>query len=125
MIVGSFLVKHLLIDWKNGETYFRNCLLDANEANNVAGWQWVAGCGADAAPYFRIFNPILQGEKFDKDGKYVKNGCQKLKTYQINLFISLGNLIMINFKIGKDYPSPIVNHETARNEALNAFKKIK
>ena len=64
MIVGSFLVKHLLIDWKEGEKYFRNCLLDYSPANNVAGWQWVAGCGADAAPYFRIFNPILQGENF-------------------------------------------------------------
>ena len=60
MIVGSFLVKHLLIDWKYGEKYFKNCLLDYSPANNVAGWQWVAGCGADAAPYFRIFNPILQ-----------------------------------------------------------------
>ena len=68
MIVGSFLVKHLLIDWKDGEKYFRNCLLDYSPANNVAGWQWVAGSGADAAPYFRIFNPILQGEKFDKEG---------------------------------------------------------
>ena len=75
MIVGSFLVKHLLIDWKYGEKYFKNCLLDYSPANNVAGWQWVAGCGADAAPYFRIFNPILQGEKFDKEGEYVKGGC--------------------------------------------------
>ena len=72
MVVGSFLVKHLRINWKEGEKYFRNCLLDFNEANNVAQWQWVAGCGADAAPYFRIFNPILQGEKFDKQGEYVK-----------------------------------------------------
>ena len=65
MVVGSFLVKHLRINWTEGEKYFRNCLLDFNKANNVAQWQWVAGCGADAAPYFRIFNPILQGEKFD------------------------------------------------------------
>ncbi len=72
MIVGSFLVKHLLINWKEGEKYFRYCLLDYSPASNVAGWQWVAGCGADAAPYFRIFNPILQGEKFDKEGEYVK-----------------------------------------------------
>ena len=72
MIVGSFLVKHLRINWQEGEKHFRNCLLDFNEANNVAQWQWVAGCGADAALYFRIFNPILQGEKFDKDGIYVK-----------------------------------------------------
>ena len=63
MIVGSFLVKHLLINWKEGEKHFKNCLLDYNEANNVSGWQWVAGCGADAAPYFRIFNPIFTRRK--------------------------------------------------------------
>ena len=72
MITASFLVKHLRIHWQEGEKYFRDCLLDFNEANNVAGWQWVAGCGADAAPYFRIFNPILQGERFDPLGEYVK-----------------------------------------------------
>ena len=68
MIVGSFLVKHLLIDWKNGERYFKNCLLDYSPASNVAGWQWVAGSGADAAPYFRIFNPILQEKNSTKKG---------------------------------------------------------
>ena len=68
-LVGFFLVKHLLINWMEGEKYFKNCLLDYSEANNISGWQWVAGCGADAAPYFRIFNPILQGEKFDKEGE--------------------------------------------------------
>ena len=72
MVVGSFLVKHLRIHWQEGEKYFRDCLLDFNEANNVAQWQWVAGCGVDAAPFFRIFNPILQGEKFDPEGSYVK-----------------------------------------------------
>ena len=76
MIVGSFLVKHLLIDWREGEKHFRDCLLDYSEANNISGWQWVAGCGADAAPYFRIFNPILQGEKFDKEGSYKKMGTR-------------------------------------------------
>ena len=75
MIVASFLVKHLRIHWLEGEKYFRNTLLDFNIANNVAGWQWVAGTGADAAPYFRIFNPILQGEKFDTKGDYIKNGA--------------------------------------------------
>ena len=79
MIVGSFLVKHLLINWKEGEEYFKNCLLDYSEASNVAGWQWVAGSGADAAPYFRIFNPILQGEKFDKEGYYVKKWVPELE----------------------------------------------
>ena len=78
MVVGSFLVKHLRINWIEGEKHFRNCLLDFNKANNVAQWQWVAGCGADAAPYFRIFNPILQGEKFDKEGIYVKKWVPEL-----------------------------------------------
>ena len=79
MVVGSFLVKHLRIHWVEGERHFRDCLMDFNEANNVAQWQWVAGCGADAAPYFRIFNPIIQGEKFDKDGLYTKKWVPELK----------------------------------------------
>ena len=78
MVTASFLVKHLRIHWKEGEKYFRDCLLDFNEANNIAGWQWVAGCGADAAPYFRIFNPILQGERFDPKGDYVKKWIPEL-----------------------------------------------
>ncbi|MAJ86024.1 MAG: deoxyribodipyrimidine photolyase [Candidatus Pelagibacter sp.] len=126
MIVGSFLVKHLLIHWKHGEKYFKNCLLDYSEANNVSGWQWVAGSGADAAPYFRIFNPILQGEKFDKEGLYVKKWIPEIKNVP-NKFIhkpwEYKNAL--DFKIGEDYPLPIVDHETARNKALNAFKKIK
>ena len=79
MIVGSFLVKHLLIDWKDGEKYFRNCLLDYSPASNVAGWQWVAGSGADAAPYFRIFNPILQERNLIKKVNTLKNGCLNKK----------------------------------------------
>ena len=97
MIVGSFLVKHLLINWIEGEKYFKNCLLDYNEANNVSGWQWVAGSGADAAPYFRIFNPILQGEKFDKEGEYVKKWVTELKLVPKNLFINLGSLMIKAF----------------------------
>ena len=125
MIVGSFLVKHLLINWKEGEKHFRNCLLDFNEANNVSGWQWVAGCGADAAPYFRIFNPILQGEKFDKEGKYVKKWVPQLKDVPIKFIHKPWELKNENIlKLGKDYPKPIVNHEEARKKALNAFKKI-
>ena len=126
MIVGSFLVKHLLINWKEGEKHFKNSLLDYNAASNVAGWQWVAGCGADAAPYFRIFNPILQGEKFDKEGDYVKKWIPELKNLP-KKFIHKPWEIKVekNFKLGKDYPFPIVKHEVAREKALNAFKKIK
>jgi deoxyribodipyrimidine photo-lyase len=78
MVVGSFLVKNLLIDWREGERWFWDCLLDADAAANSASWQWVAGSGADAAPYFRVFNPILQGEKFDREGEYVKRYCPEL-----------------------------------------------
>ena len=127
MITASFLVKHLRIHWKEGEKYFRNCLLDFNEANNVAGWQWVAGSGADAAPYFRIFNPILQGEKFDPNGEYVKKWVPELlnvpkefihKPWELNKNVK-------DFELGKSYPKPVVNHEVARNAALEAFQKIK
>ena len=125
MIVGSFLVKHLLINWKEGEKYFRNCLLDYGEASNVAGWQWVAGCGADAAPYFRIFNPILQGEKFDKEGDYVKKWIPELKYISKKYIHKPWELKEEkNFKLGRDYPFPLVKHEVARTKALSAFKKI-
>ncbi len=125
MIVGSFLVKHLLINWKEGEKYFKNCLMDYNEANNVSGWQWVAGCGADAAPYFRIFNPILQGEKFDKEGDYVKKWVPELKNIPKKFIHKPWEFKDDNkFKLGKDYPFPIVIHEKARLKALSAFKKI-
>ena len=125
MIVGSFLVKHLLINWTEGEKHFKNCLLDYNEANNVSGWQWVAGCGADAAPYFRIFNPILQGEKFDRDGVYVKKWVPELKDVPKKLIHKPWELNDKNIlQLGLDYPFPIVIHEKARVKALKAFKSI-
>ncbi len=130
MVVGSFLVKHLRIDWKEGEKYFRNCLLDFNEANNVAQWQWVAGCGADAAPYFRIFNPILQGEKFDKEGTYVKKWVPELSRVPKKFIhkpweMEIKYQEVIQTIIGKDYPKPLVKHEEARAAALDAFQSIK
>jgi deoxyribodipyrimidine photo-lyase len=127
MITASFLVKHLRIHWKEGEKHFRNCLLDFNEANNIAGWQWVSGCGADAAPYFRIFNPILQGERFDAEGVYVKKWIPELKVIP-NKFIHKPWELednLKNFQLGKNYPQPIVNHQEARSLALEAFQKIK
>ncbi len=130
MVVGSFLVKHLRINWTEGEKHFRNCLLDFNKANNVAQWQWVAGCGADAAPYFRIFNPILQGEKFDKEGNYVKKWVPELKNVP-NKFIHKPWEMELKYQetiktiIGKDYPGPIVVHEKARAVALEAFQSLK
>ena len=127
MITASFLVKHLRIHWQEGEKHFRNCLLDFNAANNVAGWQWVAGCGADAAPYFRIFNPILQGEKFDPEGKYIKKWIPELKNVS-EKFIHKPWEIKEEIRgldLGADYPLPIVDHPKARMAALKAFQKIK
>ncbi len=130
MVVGSFLVKHLRINWTEGEKHFRNCLLDFNKANNVAQWQWVAGCGADAAPYFRIFNPILQGEKFDKEGFYVKKWVPELSKVPKKFIhkpweMELKYQAAIKTIIGKDYPGPIVVHEKARAAALEAFQSLK
>ena len=130
MVVGSFLVKHLRINWQEGEKHFRNCLLDFNAANNVAQWQWVAGCGADAAPYFRIFNPILQGEKFDKDGEYVKKWVPELSKVPKKFIHKPWEMEekyqeAIKTIIGKDYPMPLVKHEIARQEALAAFQSLK
>ena len=130
MVVGSFLVKHLRINWTEGEKHFRNCLLDFNKANNVAQWQWVAGCGADAAPYFRIFNPILQGEKFDKEGLYVKKWVPELEKVPSKFLhkpweMELKYQQAIKTIIGKDYPQPIVIHEKARAAALEAFQTLK
>ena len=130
MIVASFLVKHLRIHWMEGEKHFRNSLLDFNIANNVAGWQWVAGTGADAAPYFRIFNPILQGEKFDSNGNYIKKWCPELNNLP-NEFLhkpwEMPEELQMekNIIIGKTYPFPIVKHEEARNSALKAFQDLK
>ena len=101
-------------------------MLDYSLANNVSGWQWVAGCGADAAPYFRIFNPILQGEKFDKDGTYVKKWVTELnKVPKKFIHKPWEYKNKKDFKLGIDYPAPIVVHEKARLKALEAFKNIK
>ena len=130
MVVASFLIKHLLIDWRHGEAWFWDTLVDADLANNSASWQWVAGCGADAAPYFRIFNPQLQGEKFDPDGIYVKQWLPELQ-HLPNKFIHAPwgapapVLQEAGVELGKDYPQPIVEHHFARERALAAFETIK
>jgi len=130
MIVASYLVKNLLIDWREGERWFWDCLLDADSASNSAGWQWVAGSGADASPYFRIFNPILQGEKFDKEGAYVKKYCPELSKLGKKFLhkpweASEQELLSANIVLGKDYPKPIVDLKTSRVRALDAYKTIK
>jgi deoxyribodipyrimidine photo-lyase len=101
MIVASFLAKHLLIDWRWGEAYFAKKLLDFDLAANNGGWQWAAGCGCDAAPYFRVFNPTLQTEKFDPELKYIRKWVPELD--------------------GFEYPQPIVEHGFARDRALKVY----
>ncbi len=130
MIVASFLAKHLLIDWREGERWFFDTLVDADPASNPANWQWVAGCGADAAPYFRIFNPMLQGEKFDPEGAYVRRFVPEL-TPLTNQIIHApfaappALLTAAGVHLGETYPRPIVEHKAARERALAAFARIK
>lgn len=130
MIVGSFLVKHMLTHWHKGEEWFWDCLLDADLASNSASWQWIAGCGADAAPYFRIFNPMLQSEKFDKAGEYIRRFVPELSDLP-NKYLHTpweapeDVLKKCGVILGKEYPKPMVDHATARNRALNAFKSTK
>ncbi len=130
MIVGSYLVKNLLIDWRRGERWFWDCLLDADTASNAASWQWVAGSGADAAPYFRIFNPILQGEKFDKQGEYVKQFCPELSKLPQKYIhkpweASDDVLAAAGVTLGKHYPKPLVDLKLSRQRALDAFAAMK
>lgn len=130
MIVASFLIKHLMIDWREGEKWFWDTLVDADLANNSASWQWVAGSGADAAPYFRIFNPITQGEKFDPDGEYVRKWVPeiaRLPDKYLNCPWEAGPLILreAGVELGETYPEPIVDHKAARDRALSAFKSLK
>ena len=130
MIVGSFLVKHLLIDWREGERWFWDCLVDGDPASNTASWQWVAGTGADAAPYFRIFNPMMQGEKFDNSGQYVRQYVPEIAalpdTYIHTPWEAPASVLAeAGITLGETYPSPIVDHKTARTRALNALNSIK
>lgn len=117
MVVGSFLVKHLLISWVEGEKWFWERLFDADLANNTFGWQWVGGCGADAAPYFRIFNPVLQGEKFDPDGAFVKQWVPELAHLPAKVIHHPWDAP----KGATAYPSPIISLEEGRKRALAAY----
>tara|TARA_B100001173_G_scaffold239390_1_gene209143 strand:+ start:162 stop:1532 length:1371 start_codon:yes stop_codon:yes gene_type:complete len=120
MVTASFLVKNLLIDWRLGESWFWDCLFDADYASNIAGWQWTAGTGADAAPYFRIFNPILQGEKFDNEGKYTLKYVPELKNIPLKYLQKPWEYSTI-----LDYASPIVNLKDSRENALFQYSLIK
>jgi len=119
----------LLINWRRGEAWFWERLADADPANNTASWQWVAGCGADAAPYFRIFNPIIQGQKFDPDGQYTKRYVPELNGLSGKMLFSpwLAKSDLLenaNIQLGQSYPAPIVEHDFARNRALDIFKAL-
>ena len=130
MIVASFLVKHLLQPWQDGALWFWDTLVDADLASNSFGWQWAAGCGADAAPYFRIFNPTLQGKKFDPDGAYVKQWVPELAKVPKKYLHSPWEASALEMsgwgiKLGRDYPKPIVDHKKAREKALAALGDLK
>jgi deoxyribodipyrimidine photo-lyase len=130
MIAASFLIKDLLIPWQEGERWFWDTLVDADIGNNAASWQWVAGCGADAAPYFRIFNPVLQGEKFDSQGSYVRKWVPELARLP-DQFIhrpwEAPRLVLetAGVELGRNYPHPVVDHGKARDRALAAFQELK
>ncbi len=130
MIVGSFLIKDLRVHWRDGEAWFWDTLVDASLANNAGNWQWVAGSGADAAPFFRIFNPISQGEKFDPAGDYVRRWVPELGEMPAKWIHKPWEapdevLAEAGVVLGDDYPSPIVDHAAARQRALDAYGEIK
>jgi deoxyribodipyrimidine photo-lyase len=130
MIVASFLVKDLLISWEEGARWFWDTLVDADLAQNTLGWQWVTGCGADAAPYFRVFNPVGQGDKFDPQGGYVRRWCPELAQLPVKWIhrpheAPPSVLRAAGLELGRDYPAPIVSHAIAREVALEAYARIK
>ncbi len=130
MIVASFLIKHLLIPWTEGAAWFWDTLVDADLASNTLGWQWSAGCGADAAPFFRIFAPVRQGQKFDPEGGYVRRWVPELAGLPA-AFIHApweapeGELAAAGVKLGTSYPRPIVDHAEARQAAMAAFQRMR
>ena len=130
MVVSSLLVKHLLQDWREGASWFWDTLVDADLASNTLGWQWSAGCGADAAPYFRVFNPITQGKKFDAEGEYVRKWVPEIAMLPSKFIhepweAPAGILEYAGVELGKDYPEPIIDHKEGRERALAALDQFK
>ncbi|WP_208560405.1 cryptochrome/photolyase family protein [Marinilactibacillus kalidii] len=130
MIVASFLTKDLLIDWRKGEQYFQQMLTDYDPSNNIGGWQWAASTGTDAVPYFRIFNPTTQSEKYDKSGDFIREFVPELKAVK-NKYIHAPEKMSqeeqkeVGVIIGEDYPHPIVNHSYARKRAISVYEESK
>ena len=129
MITASFLIKNLLIHWKHGEQWFWDCLVDADLASNSASWQWVAGTGSDAAPFFRIFNPMTQAQKFDNEGVYIRKYVPEIAKLPNKFIFSpwladKQTLKDSNVELGNNYPFPIIDYTVSRNRALEEFKKI-
>jgi deoxyribodipyrimidine photo-lyase len=130
MIVASFLVKDLLLPWQGGAGWFLETLFDADLANNTLGWQWVAGCGADAAPFFRVFNPVGQGRRYDPKGDYVKRWVPELAALPTKWihcpWQAPGEVLSdAGVTLGKTYPQPMVDHAAARERAIKAWKSLK
>jgi deoxyribodipyrimidine photo-lyase len=130
MVVGSFLVKNLRLDWRAGERWFWDALVDADLASNSASWQWVAGCGADAAPYFRIFNPVTQGQKFDPQGEYIRRFVPEIAALPDRYLAApwtapAAVLAEAGVVLGETYPQPIVDLKASREAALEAFQLLK
>ena len=130
MVTASFLCKHLLVDWRAGERWFWDTLVDADLANNACGWQWVAGSGCDAAPYFRIFNPVTQSEKFDPQGRFIRRYVPELgkvpdKFIHAPWSMKPADAEACSFRLGRDYPAPIVDHALARERTLARFAAVK
>jgi deoxyribodipyrimidine photo-lyase len=129
MVTGSFLVKNLLTHWQDGEDWFWDCLVDADLASNSASWQWIAGCGADAAPYFRVFNAVTQSEKFDANGEYLRRylpELAKLPDKYIHAPFMAPDLVLraAGIKLDDNYPRPVVDLKHSREKALAAFKSL-
>jgi deoxyribodipyrimidine photo-lyase len=128
MVVASFLTKHLLVDWREGARFFLKHLMDGDLPSNNGGWQWVAGTGTDAAPYYRIFNPVTQAEKFDPAGDYIRRWVPELAKLEAPAIFapwkaSPADLRAAGVRLGTEYPHPIVDHATARNRALARFQE--
>ncbi len=130
MVVGSFLTKNLLVDWRLGERWFRHHLIDADVAQNVGNWQWVAGTGPDASPFHRVFNPVLQGKKFDPSGSYVRRWVPELAALpdeQLHAPWEAGplELAAAGVELGATYPFPIVDLKASRDRALAAYEEVR